>query len=61
MTIIDKFFPASLAAYWESVYEARKNARATAQKVHKVSRDATRLLVNNHLSERLELAFELKE
>ena len=61
MTILDKFFPTRLAAYWEQVHEARKNATDTARKVRKVSRDATQLLLNNHLSERLELAFQLKE
>ena len=61
MKFLDKFFPARLAAYWEQIHEARKNATDTARKVRKVSRDATQLLVNNHLSERLELAFELKE
>ena len=61
MTIFDRFFPEHLSAYWDRVHEAHKNAMSTARKVNKVSRDATQLLVNNHLSERLELAFELKE
>ena len=61
MKILDKFFPARLTAYWDQILEASKSAAATARKVNKVSRNAEQLLVHNHLSERLELAFELKE
>lgn len=61
MKILDWFFPRQLAAYWEKIWEARAEIERTAREVRKVARQANTMLVENHLSERLVLAFELKE
>ena len=59
--ILDRFFPRQLAAYWEKIWEARAEIEQTAREVRKVTKQANTILVENHLSERLVLAFELKE
>ena len=58
---LDRFFPRQLAAYWEKIWEARAEIEQTAREVRKVAKQANTMLVENHLSERLVLAFELKE
>lgn len=61
MTLLDRFFPRQLSAYWEKIWDARAEIERTSREVRKVARQANTLLVENHLSERLVLAFELKE
>ena len=61
MKFLDRFFPQQLAAYWEKIWEARSEIERTAREVRKVAKQANTMLVENHLSERLVLAFELKE
>ena len=61
MKLLDRFFPQQLASYWEKIWEARSEIERTAREVRKVAKQANTLLVENHLSERLMLAFELKE
>lgn len=61
MTILDRFVPPHLAAYWGRINASKKQADRTGKAVRKVAKQTNRLLTENHLGERLVLAFELKE
>ena len=61
MKFLDRFFPKSLSDYWEKVADAHARAEETATAVNQVAKVAHNLMIQNHLGERLQLAFETKE
>ena len=61
MKFLDRFFPKSLSDYWEKIADARARAEETAAAVNQVAAIASHLMIQNHLGERMQLAFETKE
>ena len=61
MKFLDRFFPKSLSDYWEKIADARARAEETAAAVNQVAATAQHLMIQNHLGERMQLAFETKE
>ena len=61
MSILDRIIPSRLGHWWDTINAARtraENREATIQKLHGESQ---RLIIHNHLGERLALAFQPKE
>lgn len=61
MKFLDRFFPKSLSDYWEKIADARARAKETAAAVNQVAATASHLMIQNHLGERIQLAFQTKE
>ena len=61
MKILDLFFPKSLSDYWKKVSDAHAWAEETAATVNQMAATAHHLMIQNHLGERIQLAFETKE
>ena len=61
MKFLDRFFPKSLSDYWEKIADAHARAEETATAVNQVAMVSHNLMIQNHLGERLQLAFETKE
>lgn len=61
MKFLDRFFPKSLSDYRERISDARARAEETAAAVNQVAAIAHHLMIQNHLGERMQLAFETKE
>ena len=61
MKFLDRFFPKSLSDYREKIADARARAEETAAAVNQVAATAHHLMIQNHLGERMQLAFETKE
>ena len=61
MKFLDRFFPQNLSVYWEKIADALARAEETATAVNQVAATARQLMIQNHLGERMQLAFETKE
>ena len=61
MKFLDRFFPKSLSDYREKIADAYVRAEETAAAVNQVAATARQLMIQNHLGERMQLAFETKE
>ena len=61
MKVLNRFFPKSMSDYREKIADAHARAEETATTVNQVAATAHRLMIQNHLGERMQLAFETKE
>ena len=61
MKFLDRFFPTSLSDYWEKIADAHARAEETATAVNQVAMVSHNLMIQNHLGERMKLAFDTKE
>ena len=61
MKFLDRFFPKSLSDYWEKIADAHARAEETATAVNQVVMVSHNLMIQNHLGERMKLAFDTKE
>ena len=61
MKFLDRFFPKSLSDYWEKIADAHAQAKETATAVNQVAMVSHNLMIQNHLGERMKLAFDTKE
>ena len=61
MKFLDRFFPQSLSDYREKIADAHARAEETAVAVNQVAATTYHLMIQNHLGERMQLAFETKE
>ena len=61
MKFLDRFFPKSLSDYREKIADAHARAEETAAAVNQVAQVTYNLMIQNHLGERMQLAFETKE
>ena len=61
MKFLDRFFPKSLSDHREKIADAHARAKETAAAVNQVAATASHLMIQNHLGERIQLAFQTKE
>ena len=61
MKFLDRFFPKSLSDYCEKIADAHARAKETSAAVNQVAATASHLMIQNHLGDRIQLAFQTKE